>query len=142
MQYDIVFFCGHSGTVNLFGTNTERERKLRYFQTSGLCPACYTKIKRTETASEDLYIEATVLPSVNEETGDLRIAVWFAGNTMLHKDEIKALGRYHWDDLPTARSYFTMEKPQKVWWCSVDLSQLHAVLEEAYRIGAKKFDIW
>lgn len=43
MKYDVTYSCGHEGTVELFGKNSERERKIWYFENHGLCPECYKK---------------------------------------------------------------------------------------------------
>ena len=40
MKYDIIFSCGHNGTVTLFGPNTERERKIWGYKNYGECAAC------------------------------------------------------------------------------------------------------
>lgn len=46
MKYDIVYKCGHMGTVELFGKNAERERKLQWYRTQAVCPDCYAAEKR------------------------------------------------------------------------------------------------
>lgn len=52
MKYDITYACGHTATVNLFGTAQERERKLAWM-TAHECPDCYNSIGCT--AVEMLY---------------------------------------------------------------------------------------
>ena len=140
MKHNVIYSCGHSGEVELFGPSKERERKLKWYQTSGLCPKCYAEYKNKERASQAFQITATVIPDIDQKTGDLLINVWFSGNTLPHKDDIKALGRYQWDYINTAKSSFSAKLPEKGWQCIVKLSDLPAVLEEAYQIGAEKFD--
>ena len=43
MKYTILMSCGHQVTVDLVGKNSERERKIKYFETQGLCKECYKK---------------------------------------------------------------------------------------------------
>lgn len=45
MKYTIKMSCGHEEEKELFGSNAERERKIQYFQRSGLCKACYRAAK-------------------------------------------------------------------------------------------------
>ena len=39
-QYSVTFGCGHKGIVNLIGKNSERERKLKYYEEYGMCSDC------------------------------------------------------------------------------------------------------
>lgn len=43
-KYDVTYSCGHTDTVQLYGKNEERERKLKWMENS-LCPECYKKWK-------------------------------------------------------------------------------------------------
>lgn len=42
-HYTVKFSCGHEADIQLFGNTASRERKIRYYEESGLCPACYKK---------------------------------------------------------------------------------------------------
>ena len=44
MKYDVTFSCGHTQEVQIYGKAEERERKIKYFGKSGLCPECYKKM--------------------------------------------------------------------------------------------------
>lgn len=51
MKYDVVYSCGHKGTVALFGPTKDRESKIEWYGREALCPDCYKakmekKIKR------------------------------------------------------------------------------------------------
>lgn len=51
MKYDVVYSCGHKGTVDLFGPTKDRESKIEWYGRQALCPDCYKakmkkKIKR------------------------------------------------------------------------------------------------
>lgn len=52
MKYNITFSCGHTGTVELFGKDKERHKKLEYFQENGLCSECYKKMMREEEQAQ------------------------------------------------------------------------------------------
>lgn len=43
MKYDVTFSCGHTEEIQIYGKAEERERKIKYFGKSGLCPECYKK---------------------------------------------------------------------------------------------------
>lgn len=40
-KYDVKYKCGHEGTVELFGNQDERYRKIEWMEHNMLCPACY-----------------------------------------------------------------------------------------------------
>ena len=50
MKYDITYSCGHAGTVELYGKTSERESKIRWYETTAVCPECYKK--QREAAAE------------------------------------------------------------------------------------------
>ena len=50
MKYDVKFSCGHTETVELFGKNADRQRKIAWFEESGLCSKCYAEKKAAEMA--------------------------------------------------------------------------------------------
>ena len=52
MKYEIMMSCGHEDTVELFGKEKERDRKIEYFKIHGLCKECYRKKKEEETQKE------------------------------------------------------------------------------------------
>lgn len=54
MKYDITYSCGHTGTVELYGKTSERESKIRWYETTAVCPECYKKQQEAaaETATE------------------------------------------------------------------------------------------
>lgn len=64
MKYEIMMSCGHEDTVELFGKEKERDRKIEYFKIHGLCKECYRKKKEEETQKEGLIFNATVLPYI------------------------------------------------------------------------------
>ena len=50
MKYEVRFSCGHAETVELFGKNADRQRKIAWFEESGLCSKCYAEQKAAEMA--------------------------------------------------------------------------------------------
>lgn len=50
MKYDVTYSCGHTATVELFGKTEDRERKLHWMETEGMCPDCYREWIREENA--------------------------------------------------------------------------------------------
>lgn len=44
-KYDITYSCGHKGEITLFGKTSEREKKISWYESIGLCPEC----KKIET---------------------------------------------------------------------------------------------
>jgi hypothetical protein len=51
MKYDITFACGHEGTIELFGTNANREYWLSVYEKERICPECY-KHKQVEEVNQ------------------------------------------------------------------------------------------
>ena len=67
MKYTILMSCGHQVTVDLVGKNSERERKIKYFETQGLCKECYKKEMQELKASKPFVLNASVLPHISEK---------------------------------------------------------------------------
>ena len=47
-KYDVTYSCGHTGTVQLYGKNEDRARKIESYERYSLCPECYKKQKQEE----------------------------------------------------------------------------------------------
>ncbi len=93
MKYTITFSCGHEGTVELFGPNKDRERKLEWYRKQAVCPDCYKEqkaieaevkaemegLKETEVSYREYklnYPNAKTVPgSYNGETKTIRIYI-------------------------------------------------------------------
>lgn len=43
MKYQITYSCGHEDTLEAFGPEKDREKKLEWAKEYGLCPDCYEK---------------------------------------------------------------------------------------------------
>jgi len=44
----ITFSCGHEAEIRVYGPHRERERKIEWAETQGLCPDCFRKMKDAE----------------------------------------------------------------------------------------------
>ena len=117
-KYDVTYSCGHTGIVELFGKNSERERKLQWFSESGLCPECYKAQKRAEQEKQPLVLNIDLDPF---DRNGLPFILSFSGNSYSVKEEIKNLG-YSWGDLVTG-VFGILQKPQKAWQMRVSAEE-------------------
>ena len=95
-KYTVTMACGHEETIELFGKNSERERKIQYYESKGVCKECYKKQIATKESEQGLEFHVSILPYINEDNGSIMVSVWFDGNTRPYEDEIKSLGGYTW----------------------------------------------
>jgi len=91
-KYTVTFSCGHTGTVELLGASAERERKIAYYQEQGVCSECYKAEQRAKQEATPLTLTVEALPF------EQLFLLSFSGNTMPHKDSIKAAG-FMWGEL-------------------------------------------
>lgn len=136
MKYTIMMSCGHEDTIDLIGKGKDRERKLEYFKSYGMCKECYKRKKEEEIKNTPLTFNATVLPYINEENGNLLLNVWFSGNTIPCKDTIKELG-YRWSERKSADDYFATSKPPMCWNKTIESDDLKEEMKKAESLGAK-----
>jgi hypothetical protein len=137
MKYTITMGCGHEDTVELFGKGSEREWKLEYFKSSGLCKECYKKQMDEKAKAEGLIFNASVLPFIDDEDGGLVLSIWFSGDTKSHKEEIKAIGGYSWSPRQSADDYYADKRPPMCWNQNIKAEHLEANIKSAKAIGAK-----
>lgn len=136
MKYTILMSCGHEDTVELFGKNSDRERKIEYFQSNGLCKECYKKKMEQQNESEGLIFNATILPYINNDNGNILVNVWFSGNTKPFKDNIKSLGGYRWCDRESLEDMFSMSD-SLCWNKTINIEDYQNEMNKAVSIGAK-----
>ena len=48
MKYTVKCSCGHDVEVNLYGKASEREAKIKWYETEAVCPECYKAKKASE----------------------------------------------------------------------------------------------
>lgn len=130
MKYTVKMGCGHEDVVELFGPGAERERKIAWYESYGLCRECYRKKRQEEERAKGLILNVAVLQGINQKTGDIEVSLWFSGDTMSHKDEIKSIG-YRWGECDAASA------DRLVWQKTVNLDSLDDEVKKAALIGAK-----
>jgi hypothetical protein len=69
-KYDVTFSCGHEETVELFGKETEREKKIKWYEKFGLCSEC----RKAEQERKEEDIEKTY--SLPKLTGSDKQISW------------------------------------------------------------------
>lgn len=59
-KYNVKFSCGHTATIELYGKEKDRQRKIAWYEENGLCPDCYRKQQEEEkkAAAEKAAAEA------------------------------------------------------------------------------------
>ena len=142
-KYIVKMSCGHEQEVELFGKNSERKRKIDYFESSGLCKECYKKKMQEKQESEEFSFNASISTDIDEEDGSILLNVWFEGNTKPHKEEIKSIGGYRWSERQSARDFFSEKMSPLCWTKTIKYSELEKEIEMASKIGAnvkKLFD--
>lgn len=63
MKYQVTYACRHEGIVDLFGKNSERERKLERFA-RGICPECAAAQRAKEDEEAIAAAKASGLPDL------------------------------------------------------------------------------
>ena len=53
MKYDVTYSCGHTGTVQIYGTAAEREKKIAWYENYAVCPDCYKQAQQEEVGLEE-----------------------------------------------------------------------------------------
>lgn len=135
-NYSVRFSCGHEGTVSLFGKNSDREKKIKWYEENGLCTECYKSKKRAEEAAVPLTLNHTINAlRVDDATGEPIVILSFSGNAYEVKDKIKALG-YMWCDSYPSDFKTSVISTGYAWRKEIKLSELEAETEKAKNMGA------
>lgn len=134
MKYDVTYACGHTGIVNLVGSTGERERLLTWYS-ERLCPVCYREKQQQLDKERGLVLTVNLDPFHPAAP----VVLIFVGDTKPHKEEIKALGGYRWDDLPPTGLFGLMssKRPGKGWFRYCTPTELQVEVQKAQGIGAK-----
>ena len=135
MKYAIKMGCGHEDIVELFGPDKDRGRKIAYFQEHGLCKECYKKQMREKEKEMGLRFGASALPAIDRE-GNIIVSVWFEGDTLPYKDEIKSLGGYHFSEREAAADFYSFSA-MKCWNKTIKADEVEEEYEKAKSIGAQ-----
>jgi hypothetical protein len=57
-HYDVHYSCGHTADIQLFGPNRERQRRLEWLESQGLCPDCFRDKKAKDNAAQNAAAES------------------------------------------------------------------------------------
>ena len=123
-KYDIIYSCGHEGVVELLGKEKDRQRKIEWYESTGLCPECYKKEMREKEAKMPLILKIDLEPFNTKNS----IVLHFAGNTMPVKDKIKELG-YRWGDF-TVGAFGILQNPEKAWHKYIPFDEIDDEIEK------------
>lgn len=135
-KYIIEMSCGHVVTMQLYGKTSERERKIEYFKREGICTECYKKQMEEINKSKGLVYNASILPYIDNKTGDMLLSVWFDGDTISHKDAIKSLGGYQWGERESAQDFASAKKAPYVLEKVIPINEIEVEVKKALSIGA------
>lgn len=96
MKYTVKCSCGHEINVVLFGPNKDREVKIKWYESQGLCPECY-RAKVAEEANKTS--SENSLPALN---GTPKQVAWAEEIRARRVNELndmagKAIARCEWD---------------------------------------------
>ncbi len=76
-KYEVTFSCGHLQEVELFGKHKERDRKVEWYQSTGVCSACFKAQKDAELREISTKIaEASTELGLPALTGSEKQVVW------------------------------------------------------------------
>lgn len=140
MKYTIKMSCGHEDVISLFGKESDRECKIKYFENYGMCRECYKTYMEEKADQQPFTFNISVLPYIDQDNGDILLKGWFDGNTKSHKDEIKSLGGYRWSERHSGDELFSLERPPLCWNKIFSLKNLLEEIEKAKSIGAECID--
>lgn len=137
-KYTVMMSCGHEQEVALVGKNSERERKISYYEKHGLCKECYKAKMNKIAESEPFSFNVELLPYINSDNGEILLFAWFDGNTKPHKDQIKELG-YSWQQKESADNIFGLKYTNEMCWSKiVDMKDIAKEVQKAKSIGVEK----
>lgn len=89
MKYDVTYSCGHKGTVELYGKTSDREAKIRWYESSAVCPECY---KKQQQEAADKTATEYELPELEGSEKQIAWANTIRCNYILnHKDLVDAM---------------------------------------------------
>ena len=135
MKYTILMSCGHEDTVELLGKSADREKRIEYMKKYGMCTECYAEHLREQERKRGLVFNATVMPIIDEGDGSILVNVWYEGDTMPHKDEIKELG-YRWSERISAQDSLSFKRPPLCWNKTIRYDELEKEAAQAVALGA------
>lgn len=142
MKCDVIYSCGHTGMVRLYGSNRDRERKLKWYNEYALCPNCYRAKCVEEKKAMGLVasIRFPALAALTQADHSPMLVIVFDGDTYPHKDELKRLGAEYTDDYPAENAFadlLYLKDPPKRWVMRLTPDQLLQALADLDAIGCQ-----
>lgn len=134
-KYMVTMACGHTEEVTLYGESRARQRKIEYYSENRLCTECYKKMMREKKEPEPFALNASVLPYINEENGNVMLYLWFEGDVEWHERDIQRLG-YLFERRNAPADRLTPEKAPFCWGKTIDVDDFQPELVKAEGIGA------
>jgi hypothetical protein len=124
-QYNIVYACGHTGSINLIGKTAERERKLQWMA-SQKCPKCSGEVKWAKAQADT----TPVTIEIHSTSGNVafhdnpQIVLLAKGGTYQRREDLRALGfNFGESRLDTGVfDFLSLKKPEKIWHKIIDVA--------------------
>ena len=135
MKYTVKMSCGHEEVIDLVGKDSDRERKIKGYETNGLCRECRKKKMEEKEKNMPLSFNVMVLPYVNNYNGNILLDAWFDGDAEPYKDTLKSLG-YTCGRKASAAADFS-GRPSVCYNKRINLDELSQEIKKAKAIGAK-----
>lgn len=129
-SYSVTYVCGHTGSVELYGKNTDRQNKLKWY-TTVVCSECYKAQKHAEEDARPLTCV------IDCEPFEQIVVLHFEGGTMPYKEAIQALG-YRWTNDYAIGTFglLATTAPPKRWVKTILINDLDLEREKVKSIGA------
>ncbi len=109
-KYKVNYSCGHGSiTKELFGKNSERERKIEWMESTFVCPDCYKKDRAEADAAAPKIAALALVPGLG-----VTIQVVASGQIEANKTALTESG-FSWQDKASGMmGYFSLSKPERV----------------------------
>lgn len=142
-QYNITYSCGHTGTVELFGKTSNRDRKIDWYENCADCPDCYKIKMREKQAKEPIIMQVSTNGLDKDQSGNIIAEIAILGGTINLKDEIKNMG-YRWHDLRGGiMDMLSAKRPAQAWCKTLPIIKIGnspewtEITREAESLGAE-----
>lgn len=110
-KYTINFACGHgSSQKQLYGTSSDRTRKIEWMEANMVCPECYKEAKKAEDSAAQKIGKICLVPASTPI-----ISIEVAGQIEANKEALYELG-YKWSDSTSGglMGYLSIHRPSRV----------------------------
>jgi hypothetical protein len=114
-HYDVTYSCGHQDRIQLFGPHKDRQERINWLESQGLCRACYTAKKRAE---EKIKGPLFVFRRSYQRGADDQLEVLCTEGSYDIKEELEARGFRFVSELDVAGGHGFMSltsKPRPGW---------------------------